>query len=469
MLMLFVLLVEKIVVFNSNPEIVQLILFNVTLDFATASDGQCIHCGAYFVEKYLVRFVLSMNQFAPNLGFGGLLFGNLRVLLESRQWKRSYYPVSWICLLYNIQSRNNLIKSNSVSWLKPHQFKLVMAAKTFSISILVLFNLLSRESNCDWFTKMKYVKEEVYVAQPDGFVDPNHLEKVYRLTKALYGLKQAPRAWYDELLTFLISKGFSKVPGVKLVCWMSKKRFCTAIVYQHEAEYLEIAVLGMIGDEDCVCVWESNADKIELTLNNHNKVFSNDVCSQALLTKSPLRIILVILPELFRVILFSIHNDDWKSLPVSSSNRHCGGDCEIIDESNFCFLRFEWKPVKEFFEILPDSRSMFEREKLSGTNFNDWFRSLKLVLRVEKKLFVIEQPISHAPPADFTTQIKNSSPYEMLQELKSMFDKQAGVERFDLIQTFHSCKQEEGKSVISYVLKIKGYMEQLERLTYVLP
>ncbi|GKE45804.1 retrovirus-related pol polyprotein from transposon TNT 1-94 [Tanacetum coccineum] len=43
------------------------------------------------------------------------------------------------------------------------------------------------------------LKEEVYVAQPDGFVDPDHPEKVYRLRKALYGLKQAPRAWYDEL------------------------------------------------------------------------------------------------------------------------------------------------------------------------------------------------------------------------------------------------------------------------------
>ncbi|GJX62853.1 retrovirus-related pol polyprotein from transposon TNT 1-94 [Tanacetum coccineum] len=54
------------------------------------------------------------------------------------------------------------------------------------------------------------LKEEVYVAQPDGFVDPDHPEKVYRLRKALYGLKQAPRAWYDELLKFLISKGFTK-------------------------------------------------------------------------------------------------------------------------------------------------------------------------------------------------------------------------------------------------------------------
>nr|GEV03975.1 retrovirus-related Pol polyprotein from transposon TNT 1-94 [Tanacetum cinerariifolium] len=52
--------------------------------------------------------------------------------------------------------------------------------------------------------------EEVYVNQPNGFVDPYQLDKVYPLKKALYGLKQAPRAWYDELFNFLVSKGFSK-------------------------------------------------------------------------------------------------------------------------------------------------------------------------------------------------------------------------------------------------------------------
>nr|GEZ22242.1 retrovirus-related Pol polyprotein from transposon TNT 1-94 [Tanacetum cinerariifolium] len=92
------------------------------------------------------------------------------------------------------------------------------------------------------------LKEEVYVAQPDGFVDPDHREKVYRLRKALYGLKQAPRAWYDELSKFLTSKGFTKDAdharcidsrksiskgiqflGDKLVSWMLKKQNCTAM------------------------------------------------------------------------------------------------------------------------------------------------------------------------------------------------------------------------------------------------
>nr|GEW46066.1 zinc finger, CCHC-type [Tanacetum cinerariifolium] len=66
-------------------------------------------------------------------------------------------------------------------------------------------------------------------------------------------------------------------------------------------------------------------------------------------------------------------------------------------------------------------------------------------------------------------QFKNSSPYDMIKVLKSMFEKQDGVERFEIIQTFHACKQEEGKPVVTYVLQMKGYVDQLERLGYVVP
>ncbi|GKB11746.1 reverse transcriptase domain-containing protein [Tanacetum coccineum] len=54
------------------------------------------------------------------------------------------------------------------------------------------------------------LKEEVYVSQPEGFVDQDYPSHVYKLKKALYGLKQAPRAWYDMLSSFLISQQFSK-------------------------------------------------------------------------------------------------------------------------------------------------------------------------------------------------------------------------------------------------------------------
>ncbi|GKE57848.1 retrovirus-related pol polyprotein from transposon TNT 1-94, partial [Tanacetum coccineum] len=61
------------------------------------------------------------------------------------------------------------------------------------------------------------LKEEVYVSQAEGFVDPDHPTHVYRLKKALYGLKQAPRA-----------------------CWSSKKHKSTAISTT-EAEYISMS------------------------------------------------------------------------------------------------------------------------------------------------------------------------------------------------------------------------------------
>nr|GEV72824.1 retrovirus-related Pol polyprotein from transposon TNT 1-94 [Tanacetum cinerariifolium] len=54
------------------------------------------------------------------------------------------------------------------------------------------------------------LKEDVYVCQPEGFIDTDYPSHVYKLKKVLYGLKQVPRAWYDELSTFLLQNGFSK-------------------------------------------------------------------------------------------------------------------------------------------------------------------------------------------------------------------------------------------------------------------
>nr|GEZ72647.1 retrovirus-related Pol polyprotein from transposon TNT 1-94 [Tanacetum cinerariifolium] len=54
------------------------------------------------------------------------------------------------------------------------------------------------------------LKKDVYVCQPEGFIDADHSSHVYKLKKALYVLKQAPRAWYDELLTFLLQNHFFK-------------------------------------------------------------------------------------------------------------------------------------------------------------------------------------------------------------------------------------------------------------------
>ncbi|GJX52148.1 reverse transcriptase domain-containing protein [Tanacetum coccineum] len=89
------------------------------------------------------------------------------------------------------------------------------------------------------------LKEEVYVAQPDGFVDHDHPKKVYHLRKPLYGLKQALRAWTSDppipmrslmYLTYsrpdivqaiLGTSGGIQFLSDKLVSWMSKKHDCT--------------------------------------------------------------------------------------------------------------------------------------------------------------------------------------------------------------------------------------------------
>nr|GEY37054.1 putative ribonuclease H-like domain-containing protein [Tanacetum cinerariifolium] len=42
------------------------------------------------------------------------------------------------------------------------------------------------------------IEEEVYVCQPLGFKEPDHLDKLYKVVKALYDLHQAPRAWLTE-------------------------------------------------------------------------------------------------------------------------------------------------------------------------------------------------------------------------------------------------------------------------------
>ncbi|GKF67048.1 hypothetical protein Tco_0193565, partial [Tanacetum coccineum] len=53
---------------------------------------------------------------------------------------------------------------------------------------------------------------------------------------------------------------------------------------------------------------------------------------------------------------------------------------------------------------------------------------------------------------------------DMLKELKTLFTQQAEQELLQTMRDFHSCKQEERQSVSSYVLRMKGYIDNLERL-----
>nr|GEX22543.1 hypothetical protein [Tanacetum cinerariifolium] len=80
------------------------------------------------------------------------------------------------------------------------------------------------------------LEEEVYVAQPERFVDPDHPEKVYRLRKAIYGLKQAPRAWYDELSKLLTSKGL-QIHQSPCGIFINQAKYALEILHKHDADH----------------------------------------------------------------------------------------------------------------------------------------------------------------------------------------------------------------------------------------
>ncbi|GKC74266.1 retrovirus-related pol polyprotein from transposon TNT 1-94 [Tanacetum coccineum] len=93
------------------------------------------------------------------------------------------------------------------------------------------------------------LKEEVYVSQPEGFVDQDNPLHVYKLKKALYALKQAPRAWYDMLSSFLISQQFSK--GLQISqspkgIFINQSKYASEIVKKYRLHYTDSVDTPMI-------------------------------------------------------------------------------------------------------------------------------------------------------------------------------------------------------------------------------
>ncbi|GKF10321.1 zinc finger, CCHC-type containing protein, partial [Tanacetum coccineum] len=138
-------------------------------------------------------------------------------------------------------------------------------------------------------------------------------------------------------------------------------------------------------------------------------------------------------------------------------------------------------------------RSILEKEKLNGSNFLDWYRNLRIILRNEQKLHHLEEALPEAPPATATSAVRNAytrrvaeqqevaclmlvsitpeiqknledcTAFEILQELKTIFQQQVEQELFETVKAFHACKQEEGQSVSTYVLKMKAYLDHMEK------
>ena len=141
-------------------------------------------------------------------------------------------------------------------------------------------------------------------------------------------------------------------------------------------------------------------------------------------------------------------------------------------------------------------KGLLEKDKITGLNFMDWLRHLRIVLRMEGKIQSIEVPLHEAPTPratqalreDYEKRLKESNEvaclmlatmipelqkgmeslgaYNMLVQLKDMFQHQAKQERFETVKTLASCKMAHVSSVSVYVLKIKGYVDQPERLGF---
>ncbi|KAK8986846.1 hypothetical protein V6N11_037772 [Hibiscus sabdariffa] len=141
-------------------------------------------------------------------------------------------------------------------------------------------------------------------------------------------------------------------------------------------------------------------------------------------------------------------------------------------------------------------RSLLEKEKLNGINFLDWFRNLRIVLKQERKEHVIEEPVpdepaANAPRADkdkfkkymddmvdvgclmlatmdseLQKQHENMVAYEMIQNLKEIYEGQARQERYETSKALFQCKMTEGTPVGAHVIKMMGYVQTLEKLGF---
>ncbi|KAK8660380.1 hypothetical protein V6N13_051306 [Hibiscus sabdariffa] len=141
-------------------------------------------------------------------------------------------------------------------------------------------------------------------------------------------------------------------------------------------------------------------------------------------------------------------------------------------------------------------RSLLEKEKLNDINFLDWFRNLRIILKQERNVYVIKEPVldepaANAPRADkdkfkkhiddmlhvgclmlattvheLQKQHKDMRAYEMIQNLKEINKGQARQERYETSKALFQCKMNEGSLVGAHVSKMMNYIQTLEKLGF---
>ncbi|GJR86100.1 retrovirus-related pol polyprotein from transposon TNT 1-94 [Tanacetum coccineum] len=113
-----------------------------------------------------------------------------------------------------------------------------------------------------------FINEEVYVAQPPGFIDFEKPDHVYKLKKALYGLKQAPKAWYDRLKAFLIKHEYKM--GMVDNTLFTKKKSSNLIIVQI---YVDDIIFGSTCQDMCDEFAKIMHDEFEMSMMGELNLF----------------------------------------------------------------------------------------------------------------------------------------------------------------------------------------------------
>ncbi|GJR03010.1 retrovirus-related pol polyprotein from transposon TNT 1-94 [Tanacetum coccineum] len=166
-------------------------------------------------------------------------------IVEPKNIKEAMADSAWIEAMQDELYQFNRLKEKDIDF----EESFAPVARLEAVRIFVAYAAHKSFPIYQMDVKMAFLngplKEEVYVAQPEGFVDPDHPEKVYLLRKALYGLKQAPRAWTSDppspQKTLIMAVGLIlrkalldgiQCLGDKLVCWMSRNSTSSAMSLQ---------------------------------------------------------------------------------------------------------------------------------------------------------------------------------------------------------------------------------------------
>nr|GEW25348.1 uncharacterized mitochondrial protein AtMg00810-like [Tanacetum cinerariifolium] len=138
------------------------------------------------------------------------------------------------------------------------------------------------------------IKEEVYVYQPPGFEDPDHLDKVYKVVKALYGLHQAPRACQDKYVAEILRK-FRLTKGKSASTLIETEK---PLLKDHDGE-----------DGDVHTYWSMIGSLIYLTLSRPDIMFA--VCACARFQVTPKALHLHAVKRIFRYLKDKPHLGLW--------------------------------------------------------------------------------------------------------------------------------------------------------------